>query len=77
MYCNDITRILREDLRLAEQTFDEDTNLFEAGLMDSLATMHLFIRLEEKYGVVLDLAEVEIEDFATVRKINQYIKNNK
>ena len=45
--------------------------------MDSLATMHLFIRLEEKYGVVLDLAEVEIEDFATVRKINQYIKNNK
>lgn len=77
MYCDKILKILKEDVLTDSAVIDIDTNLFETGLMDSLATMHLFIQLEENFGIHLDLAEIEIEDFSTVRKINEYILNNR
>lgn len=77
MYCNEIMRILKDDVLIENEEFYYDTDLFETGLMDSLATMHLFIQLEQEFGIKIDLTEIEIENFSTVRKISEYVKNHK
>lgn len=77
MYCKEIMDILKDDILIEHENIDIDMDLFEAGLMDSLATMHLFVKLEEVFGIHLDLAEIEIENFATIRKISEYVANNK
>ena len=38
--------------------------------------MNMFLQLEQSFGINVDLAEIEIEDFATVRKINEYVVSN-
>lgn len=76
MYFNEIYAILKEIVLDSDYSIDLDTDLFEEGLMDSLATMNMFLQLEQSFGVNVDLAEIEIEDFATVRKINEYVVSN-
>ena len=73
MYYREIITILKDIVVLDNVNISIDTDLFEEGLMDSLATMNMFIRLEQIFGVSIDLAEIEIDDFATVRKINDFV----
>lgn len=73
MYYSEILAILKEIVLSDNVDISVDTDLFEEGLMDSLATMNMFIQLEQAFGINIDLAEIEIEDFATVRKINDYV----
>lgn len=77
MYYREIITILKDIVVLDNVNISIDTDLFEEGLMDSLATMNMFIRLEQIFGVSIDLAEIEIDDFATVRKINDFVVSAK
>lgn len=77
MYYKEISEILRDIVLLSHIKLDIDTDLFEEGLMDSLATMNMFIQLEQTFGISIDLAEIEIEDFSTIRKINEFVLSAK
>ena len=55
----------------------EDINLFESGLFDSLTTLKLFRAIEEEFSLNIDLADIEITDFETIEKINQYLVKHK
>lgn len=77
MYYREIITILKDIVVLDNVNISIDTDLFEEGRMDSLATMNMFIRLEQIFGVSIDLAEIEIDDFATVRKINDFVVSAK
>jgi acyl carrier protein len=52
--------------------FDEDSDLFEAGL-DSMAIMQLLIRIESEFGVQLRVGEINRANFSTVRKIAELL----
>ena len=72
MYISEIKRIIKEELYIADNIENEE-NLFETGLLDSLTTLKFFCCLEDAFKIEIDLAEVEITDFETIEKINEYI----
>lgn len=53
---------------------DLDMDLFEAGLMDSLASVSVLIELEERTGVRLQPTDVDKDDIRTVNKFAEFLK---
>lgn len=52
----------------------EDTDLIEAGLLDSLALVELLFEIEREFGVSLPLEELEVDSFRTTRRIGELIR---
>jgi D-alanine--poly(phosphoribitol) ligase subunit 2 len=50
-----------------------DTDLIETGLIDSLVLVELLLRLEEAFDIDVMVAELEIDDFRTVRSIGAFV----
>jgi acyl carrier protein len=46
-----------------------DYDLLENGIIDSLALLRVLSWVEERFGVVVDAAEIDEDDFRTVRAI--------
>ena len=46
-----------------------DIDLFETGLLDSLAFVELLYNFEENYGVIISPSEIQREDISTPNKI--------
>ena len=49
-------------------------DLFEEGLLDSLAIAELIVAVEEEFKVVLSPTEYEKEELSTVHKIEKILK---
>ena len=62
--CDDA--IVREDL---------DTELYETGLIDSLAFTELLVQIEDDFGVVISPSDLERSEFDTPRKIIAQIQS--
>ncbi|HEX5096451.1 MAG TPA: acyl carrier protein [Acidimicrobiia bacterium] len=52
---------------------DELTNLIEEDILDSLGIMSLVEFIEERYGLDIDPAEIEIENFETLAAITSLV----
>ena len=61
--CDD--EIVREDL---------DMDLFEEGLLDSLAVAELIVAIEEEFKVILSPTEYEKEELSTVHRIEKILE---
>ena len=48
---------------------DLDIDLFETGLLDSLAFVELLYSFEENFGIIISPSEVQREDISTPNKI--------
>ncbi|MGN0351062.1 MAG: D-alanine--poly(phosphoribitol) ligase subunit DltC [Roseburia sp.] len=51
-----------------------DEDLFESGLLDSLAFAELLYAIEQNFGVIIAPSEVERTDINTPNKIIQLVK---
>jgi acyl carrier protein len=56
-----------------ERGLQDDTDLQEAGLLDSLTTLALVAFLEESFKVQLDPADINAETFRTVNAIGALV----
>ena len=56
---------------------DLDLNLFDAGLLDSLAIIEVLLQIEEKLGMKLQPTDLEREDMSTVNKLAEFLENRK
>lgn len=56
---------------------DLDLNLFDAGLLDSLAIIEVLLKLEENLGIKLQPTDLEREDMSTVNKLTAFLENRK
>ncbi len=56
---------------------DLDLDLFEAGLLDSLAIIEVLLKLEENLGIKLQPTDLEREDMSTVNKLTAFLENRK
>jgi D-alanine--poly(phosphoribitol) ligase subunit 2 len=56
---------------------DIDTDLFETGLMDSLAVVEVLMGLEAELGVTLGVDDLDVEAFRTVRRISQLVDEHR
>ncbi|MGN0143535.1 MAG: D-alanine--poly(phosphoribitol) ligase subunit DltC [Clostridium sp.] len=56
---------------------DLDLNLFDAGLLDSLAIIEVLLKVEEKLGIKLQPTDLEREDMSTVNKMTAFLESRK
>lgn len=55
---------------------DLDVNLFETGLLDSMATVQLLLELQTQLGVDVPVSEFERSKWDTPNKIIAKVENN-
>jgi len=67
---------LLEDICETDEIHDNpDVDLFEAGLMDSLAMVALLVELEAEYGIDLKPSEVSREDVSSVNRLCVFLRD--
>lgn len=59
-----------------EVDVDVDTDVIESGILDSLAFVQLLIELEQEFGVKIDVATLELDDFSSVSRIARFVATN-
>lgn len=64
---------LLEEINPYEE-FEEDTELIESALLDSLTLVFLVSQIEEKYNISIDGELVIPENFTSIRKIGELLK---
>jgi acyl carrier protein len=50
-----------------------ETDLIDGGLLDSLMLVELLVGLEDAFGIRIDLVDLDIEHFRTVRRIGRFV----
>jgi acyl carrier protein len=50
-----------------------DTNLIEGGILDSMMFVDLIVFIEERFGVVAGLDDLEIDNFSTVARMARFV----
>ena len=63
--------------RLGIEIPSAEVDLLESGLLDSLTFVELLVMVEEKFGVAVDLAELELDDFRSVRSIAAFVQRER
>lgn len=69
-----VVKIIEEELA-TDKEITMDTNLREDLNADSMDAVQLVIRFEEEFGITIP--DEKILEFTTVKKIVEYIENNK
>lgn len=59
---------------LSVNRIDKNVDLFEEGLLDSLAMMQLMVELEEGFDITINPEELEVEDYRTINSISAMVK---
>jgi D-alanine--poly(phosphoribitol) ligase subunit 2 len=50
-----------------------DTDLFETGVLDSLAFVELLLQLEQEFGVTTAIEDLEAENFKSISRIADFV----
>jgi D-alanine--poly(phosphoribitol) ligase subunit 2 len=50
-----------------------DTDLFDTGVLDSLAFVELLLHLEREFGVTTSVEDLEISNFRSIARIAGYV----
>jgi methoxymalonate biosynthesis acyl carrier protein len=50
-----------------------DTDLFESGLLDSLAFIELLLAIERNFGVTTSVDDLEVDNFRSVARIAEFV----
>jgi D-alanine--poly(phosphoribitol) ligase subunit 2 len=67
-----LARIFAEALHMEAPAID--TDLFDSGMLDSLAFVELLLRLEQDFGVSVSVDDLELDNFRTLGKIAQFVE---
>lgn len=72
-----ITEYIKSQNEPIQIEIDEDTNLIEAGLIDSLKIMHLIVIIENLRGSPINLEDISLERLSSIKSIkeNFFLKN--
>ena len=67
-----LIEILSSEILETPPGFDQHSNLFEAGL-DSLGTMQLLVRIEQKFGIQIPAGKLTKENSSTIEQLSKLI----
>ena len=62
--------------RLHLETPGQDADLFEAGVLDSLAFVDLINELEQELGFRLPFGQLNLDDFRSLDRIAQFVERS-
>jgi methoxymalonate biosynthesis acyl carrier protein len=68
-----LVRLFAEKLNVEVPSVE--TDLMEAGLMDSLTFVEFLAQLEERFGIQVSLEDLEIDRFRTISRIARFIES--
>lgn len=66
-----ISRVLSDVLNLDVPS--TDTDLFDTGVLDSLAFVNLLLHLEREFGVTTSLEDLEIDNYRSIARIADFV----
>ena len=66
-----------EDAGLEASDFNDDTELFSGGFIDSFTMASLLEFVEEKAGVQVEQSDVNLENFDTVSRIIAFVEKQR
>jgi D-alanine--poly(phosphoribitol) ligase subunit 2 len=69
-----VLNVLANVSEIDEVREDTDLNLYDTQVLDSLKTVELIVALSSEFGVSISPAEFEREQWATPRKIVEYME---
>ena len=72
---SEIAAEIRENLVLDAGSPNQD--LLESGVLDSLTLIELLVRLEDRFGVTIPLAELDIDDLRSIASLAQLVADRK
>ena len=73
----DLIHFLQASYALVDARVTEDMRLLEEGVIDSLGLLDLVAFVEEKYGIYVSDAEVDLDNFGSVRTIAAFVASKK
>ena len=68
-----IRKILNDRLQIEPPASDQD--LFQEGILDSLSFVDMLVALEGEFSITIALDQVDLDDFRSISRICDYIKN--
>jgi len=72
---NKVIKILEDVCDSTEIRENPDVDLFEAGLLDSLATVSLLLEMETVFGLVLEPTDVSRPQISSVNNIVAFLNS--
>ncbi len=57
--------------------FDDDYNLIDAGIMDSLTIVNTVTYLEKRYGITFDDGDIVPEHFMSVNALGAFVRQKR
>lgn len=66
-----IVRVFSGSLNL--DISSDDTDLFESGVLDSLAFVELLLQLEREFGVTTSVDDLEVDNFRSIAAIVEFV----
>lgn len=66
-----IAELFRQQLNI--NVASDETDLIEEGLIDSLMLVELIMHLEQQYGISVAFEDFEIDNFRTIKAIEEYV----
>ncbi|MCX8493077.1 MAG: acyl carrier protein [Chthoniobacterales bacterium] len=70
-----LIEILSSEILETPPGFDEHSNLFDAGL-DSLGTMQLLVRIEQRFGIQIPAGKLTKENSSTIQQLTLLIADS-
>jgi acyl carrier protein len=71
---DDLITFIREGLNI-DTPIDSETELFSTGLLDSVSMVSLIGYIEEKVRITVQPGDVTLENFDSVQRIADYVRN--
>lgn len=69
-----IKQYLRESMSDNKIELEDTTSLYDAGVLDSLKIVQLTLFLQDEFHVGINPADITLEDFETIEKIQQLVQ---
>ncbi len=71
----ELKKFVIDSFMFGEGTLDDDENLFESGIIDSLGFVKLLAFVDESLKVHLEMSDVVIERFGTINQMVETIES--
>jgi len=68
-----IKKFIVENFMLGKGKINRDESLFESGIIDSMGLLVLLSFIDKTFAVSVDMSEVSMENFDSIRKIVELI----
>lgn len=76
---NDVKSTIRKFIQKVtrKQEILDDEDIFQGGIVNSLLTVQLIMFIEKNFQISIDNNDINLENFKTMNKIEQYIQSKK